>query len=249
MHLELAPLCRTNFKWPGEPSVREQNSMRFHLGAIPETPDFTPDSSWRSLREPTPWVMQFLAIPIGVAAVVVVVLLWFQITPLAEVTGPLSMSAFLLSFVGIIVVHELVHVGIHPMVGRSRHSFLGFWPSRVLFFAHYTGELTRNRFVAILLMPLVVISFVPLIVAAVTHVASGWAAYISAFNALLACGDILGAGIVLFQVPATAIVRNQGWSTYWREQTTDAELGAAPNGGPASSTDNSGVANRPPSVS
>ncbi len=198
--------------------------MRFHVGAIPETPDFTPDSSWRSLREPTPWVMQFLAIPIGLAAAAIVAFLWFTITPLAKVTGTLSIPAFLLSFAGIVVVHELVHAAVHPMAGRSPLSIVGFWPSRVLFYATYTGELARNRFVVILLMPLVAISFVPLIAAAVARVSSEWAAYISAFNALLACGDIFGVGIVPWQVPATAIVRNQGWRTYFREPTTGAEI-------------------------
>lgn len=106
------------------------------------------------------------------------------------------------------------------MSGRSPHSILGFWPSRVLFYAHYDGEMTRNRFIAILLMPFVVISVVPLLVSAVAQVTSGWVAYISAFNALLACGDMLGAGMVVFQIPATAIVRNQGWRTYWRAHET-----------------------------
>ena|GEM_PF-6577884 len=72
-------------------------------------------------------------------------------------------------------------------------------------------------FVAILIMPLVVISIVPLLVAAVAQASSGWIAFISAFDALLACVDILGAGMVLLQIPATAIIRNQGWRTYWRE--------------------------------
>jgi hypothetical protein len=154
--------------------------MRFHIGAIPETPDFSPDASWRALREPTPWVMQLLAFPIGIAAAAVVALLWFKITPLEGVTATLSLPAFLLSFAGIVVVHELVHASVHPMAGRSPYSILGFWPSRVLFYAAYTGELTRNRFVAILLMPLVAISLVPLLVAAAAQATSGWAAYISA---------------------------------------------------------------------
>ena len=169
--------------------------------------------------------MQLLALPIGVATAAIVGFLWFRTTPLAEITGTLSIPAFLLSFAGIIVVHELIHAAIHPMSGRSPHSILGLWPSRMLFYAAYTGELTRNRFVAILLMPLVVISFLPLLIATAAQVTSGWAAYVSAFNALLACGDIFGAGMVLVQVPGTAIVRNQGWRTYWRERVTNAESG------------------------
>jgi Putative zincin peptidase len=196
--------------------------MRFHLGAIPNSPDFAPDASWSSLREPSPWLAQLIALPIGVVAAATLAVFWFLVTPLGHVTPTISVSAFFLSFAGIVVVHELIHALGHPMAGRSSHSILGFWPSRVLFYAHYDGELSRNRFIAILLMPLVIISIVPLLVAAVIQVTSGWAAFISAFNALLACGDMLGAGMVLFQIPATRIVRNQGWRTYWRKHESHA---------------------------
>ena len=212
--------------------------MRFHLGAIPEAPEFRPEPPWRPLREPTPWVMQLLAVPIGIATAAGVAVLWILTTPLGEVAMKWSASAFLLSFAGLIVVHELIHAAVHPLQGRSPHSILGFWPSRILFYAAYTGELTRNRFIAILLMPLVVISFVPLMVAAALQLTSAWMAFVSAFNALLACGDIFGAGLVWWQVPATAIVRNQGWRTYWREETASAEPSSPPNGGASASVDN-----------
>jgi hypothetical protein len=131
----------------------------------------------------------------------------------------MSLPAFLLSFAGMVVVHELIHALVHPMAGRSPHSILGFGPS-VGFYAHYDGELSRNRLVAILLMPLLIISIVPLLVSAVTQVSSGWAAVVSTFNAFCACADMLEAGLVLFQIPATAIVRYKGWRMFWKEHDT-----------------------------
>jgi hypothetical protein len=191
--------------------------MRFHLGAIPSSPDFLPESPWKPLREPAPWLFQFIAFPVGIITAALVTVLWFVITPLQAATPKVSWPAFLLWFAGIVVVHELIHAAVHPMTGRSPRSILGFWPSRLLFYAHYDGSLPRNRFVAILLMPLLIISFTPLLIAVATQITSGWLAFISSFNALLACGDMLGAGMVLFQIPADAVVRNQGWRTYWRE--------------------------------
>ena len=190
--------------------------MRFHLGAIPSSPDFVPDASWRSLRQPSPWLEKLLLLPIGVVAAVVVAALWFLVTPLRDITPAMSLLAFLLSFAGMVVVHELIHALVHPMAGRSPHSILGFGPS-VGFYAHYDGELSRNRLVAILLMPLLIISIVPLLVSAVTQVSSGWAAFVSAFNAFCACADMLEAGLVLFQIPATGIVRYRSLRIYWRE--------------------------------
>ena len=108
-------------------------------------------------------------------------------------------------------------------------------------YATYDGELTRSRWLAILLTPFVVISIVPLVVAGVAQVAKVWVAYISVVNAYLASGDILAAGWFLFELPADAVVRNQGRKAYLREKPTRAEPSAARNGGPATQPGNSEV--------
>ena len=196
--------------------------MRFHLGDIPGSPDFVPDASWKPLRQPSPWMGLFAAYPIGVVAAGMVSILWLAITPFQfqDVTSTMSLRGFLVSFAGMVVVHELIHLVVHPMSGRSPHSIVGAGGPTAGVYAHYAGEMTRNRFVAILLMPLVIISFLPLLVAAVTQVSSGWVAFISAFNAFGACVDTLDAGLVLFQIPATATVRCRGLRIYWREHDT-----------------------------
>jgi len=162
------------------------------------------------------------AYPIGVVAAGMVSILWLAITPfqLQDVTSTMSLRGFLVSFAGMVVVHELIHLVVHPMSGRSPHSIVGAGGPTTGVYAHYAGEMTRNRFVAILLMPLVIISFVPLLVASVAQVSSGWIAFISAFNAFGACADTLDAGLVLFQIPAAATVRCRGLRIYWREHDT-----------------------------
>ena len=178
-----------------------------------------PDASWRSLRAPPPWLGGLLALPIGVVAAVVVVVLWLLVMPLRDITSTISLPVFLFSFAGIVVVNELIHALVHPMAGLSPHSILGFGPS-VGFYANYDGEMSRNRLVAILLMPLLIISIVPLLVSAVTQVASGWVAFVSAFNAFFGCDDMLDAGLILFQIPANRIVRFHSWWIYSREHDT-----------------------------
>lgn len=196
--------------------------MRFHCGAIPTSPDFVPDASWKSLREIRPWLVQFIALPIGIVTAGLVAILWLAITPLRLAAFAITPMSFLVSFVGIVVVHELIHAAVHPLAARLSRSILGFWPSCGLFYAHYDGELSRNRSLAVLLMPLFVISIVPLLVAAVLQSAAGWVAFISCFNALLACGGVLGVALLLFQIPANATVRNQGWRTYWKKHESRA---------------------------
>ena len=194
--------------------------MRFHLGAIPSSPDFVPDAPWRSLRQaPSPWMENLLALPIGVVAAVIVAALWFLLTPLRDIMPAMSLPAFLLLFAGLVVVHEGIHALVHPMAGLSPRSILGFWAS-LGFYAHYDGEMSRNRLVVILLMPLLTISIAPLLVSAVMQVSCGWVAFFSVFNFLCGCGDMLLAGLVFFQIPATAIVRFKSWRIFWREHDT-----------------------------
>ena len=190
--------------------------MRFHWGAVPKSPDFTPDEAWHPLKEFSPWLAQLASLPIGLAAAAGVVVLWFTITPLHDVAQFFSMPVFLIASIGFVIVHELIHAAAHPLAGRSSRSLLGIWPSRLIAYACYDGELTRNRFVIILLMPFLVITFAPLLFAIITRSALEWMAFISVLNAMGSSVDILVAIMLLVQVPPTGIVRNQGWWTYWR---------------------------------
>ena len=143
-----------------------------------------------------------------------VALTWIILTPfegmLRNIHFPLPITGFLICLIGVLIVHELIHAAIHPMSGFSPRSILGFWPSRMLLYATYDGELTRNRYVVILLMPFIVISIIPIFVAAIVHVLNVWIVYITILNAFLACGDVLSASMLL-QIPTNAIIRSQGW--------------------------------------
>lgn len=197
--------------------------MRFHLGTIPETQEFLLDSSWKPLREPTPWVMQFLALPLGIIACIIIGFLWFFLTPIMDRSfDSLDSLEMVLASIAIIPIHELIHAAVHPHSGLSANSILGFWPSRLLFYAHYIGELSRGRFIAILLMPLLIISIVPLFACAIADRSSALLAFTSTLNVLSACGDMFGVGLLLFQVPSNATVRNQGWKTFWKIHDTKA---------------------------
>jgi hypothetical protein len=170
-------------------------------------------------QAPAPWKENLLALPIGVVAAAVLAALWFLLTPLRDITPAMSLPAFLLLLAGLVIVHELIHALVHPMAGLSPRSTLGFWAA-LGFYAHYEGEMSRSRLVTCLLMPLLVLSIVPLVVSAVTQVSSGWVAFVSAFNAFCASVDLLLAGSLLGQVPAAAIVRFKSWRIFWRAHET-----------------------------
>ena len=194
--------------------------MRFRLGPLPEAPDFTPDNSWTLVREPTMGGFQLRAIPIAVVTTVLLAVLWIMLTPVRHAIGahtfPLPIFNFVGCLLGVLVIHELIHASFHPKVGISEDTVIGFWPSRMFIYTIYVGELTRSRCLAILVMPFIMISVVPLVFAAITQTASFWVAYISILNGLLACGDILAAIMTVRLLPNGAITRTKGWLTYWK---------------------------------
>src|SRR5262245_43081187 len=127
---------------------KAQDKMRFHLGAISNSSSFVPDAPWKALRQaPAPWVENLLALPIGVFAAVLVTVLWIYLTPLRSIIPHISLPAYPLLFVGVGVVHEGIHALTHPMAGFSPRTILGFW-AKLGFYAHYDGEMSRNRLVA-----------------------------------------------------------------------------------------------------
>jgi hypothetical protein len=197
--------------------------MRFHIGSLPSA--FVPHESWRPLREPSPWVMQLCAVPIGFGLALAVGAGWLQLVTASF--GPVRPQEFvgaMLSLGGsllvLIAVHELIHAATHPGWGRSDASVVGVWPSRMLFYGHYTGRLSRNRFLAILAMPFLVLSVLPLALAALGVVPAGFGGFLvawcSTWNALFSCGDVFAIALVLAQIPADSVVQNDGWRTFWK---------------------------------
>lgn len=117
------------------------------------------------------------------------------------------------------LVHELVHISVHPRFGISERSILGVWPAKMVPFAYYNGELSLFRHLAIVVAPLFIISFVPILACGILGRASGPLAVISVLNVLGSSGDIFMSGLLIYQVPWNAKIRGQGGAgggSFWR---------------------------------
>ncbi len=190
--------------------------MRFVWGPIPEDPEFQPlADGWNSLREPEPIRMQFLAIPFMIVTVAVVA------AAIAFGT-PMSLRGvgdwFLLAFLVVIPIHELLHALTQPQFGLTRRTYLGVWPAKLVFYAHYEGELTRERFLFILAVPTIVLTVVPLTACVLFGWNAPFLAAVASANGVSAAGDLFGLFLISTQIPRGALVRNQGWRSYWRRR-------------------------------
>lgn len=200
--------------------------MRFHLGPPPATPNFAPqEQGWTPLREPSPLVLNFLAVPIGLVMAIAIGAAWGmeKLSSLPGLQafgmyGPL-LEPLIVLFVGLpllILGHEWIHTWPYPRGGWTDQTLIAAWPSKMLFYALHLGPLGRNRWLVVYLLPLFVISILPLLVCRLLGINPFAVAAVSTINALLSGGDIIGFGLIARQVPAGAMVQNQGWNTWWK---------------------------------
>lgn len=196
--------------------------MRFHVGPIPEEP--VPDSSWLPIREPGPWLLQAIALPLGLGVAIFTLMCWQWLGLPLEIhfraaEALLFLAGLALSFPLLFIAHELLHAVVHPHFGTTPKSLIGAWPSRMILYAHYHGAMSRNRFLAVFAMPFLGITVLPLVIAAsglLPPSACTVAAWFSSWNAFFACGDYCGIALIFLQIPRAALVQNFGWCSYWK---------------------------------
>lgn len=192
--------------------------MRFRLGPIPISSQFREFDPWMPLREATPWRAWFYAMPFAILNFLILGLPWFLFDSINEESLRVSFHHWPIwrAFLGLVLLHEVCHLLMHPRRGFSRQTIVGFWPSRTLIYVHYDGEKTRNTAICILLTPLLLLSAAPLVLASLCKEAIPLVASLAIANAFVSCLDVYEAALIMSQVPNGAIVRNQGWRTYWR---------------------------------
>lgn len=206
--------------------------MQFVVGPPPDTPDFTPErEGWQQIRVPTPARLLIVGSVVGIPLAASVALgwsRWFSMdTPLLQMDvtalGPLGamvplglLLAGLVSFGGLIALHELVHALACPRFGLSSATTIGIWPSRFLPYADYRKPLLCWRFIIVAAAPFVVISLIPLAFAHATGLAPKSSMVLSVVNALVSGGDALICFVMLAQVPLDAMVQSKRWDIWWR---------------------------------
>lgn len=206
--------------------------MRFVVGPPPDTPDFAPDQEgWERIRIPTPGRLLIFGSLAGVPLAAALALgwsKWFSLdTPLVQIDvtafGPAGalvplgiLLLGILSFGGLIALHEVVHVLGGPRFGLSSATVIGVWPSRCLPYADYQGPLPCWRFMLVAAAPFIVLSLTPLVLAHVAGCVSRFSMMLTIANALVSGGDAILCFVVLAQVPLDGVVQSKQWAIWWR---------------------------------
>ena len=118
--------------------------------------------SWRPLCEPDADFAQLLTFPLAFVAGTAILVLWLVLAPFAPVSP--GFVQILCVFAALVPLHELTHAATFPQRAPAGHSTLAFSPLRLKLCAEYDGTLSRTRLVTSLVMPLLVISLLPVLV-------------------------------------------------------------------------------------
>ncbi len=195
--------------------------MRFVKGPIPENEAFQPEmAGWNKIKELDPKWLGWIAFPFGLP--VASALLWISNLQFSGIRD-LSFPHFLIILLGTYAlspIHEYLHALFMPKSQSDDGVVLGYWKEKKIFFAHYEGEMARNRLLLIMVAPLLCISVIPVVVLTVLEINLSLFTGILLFHAILCGADLYGFSSVLLRIPNKALIRNKGWRTYWRPRAS-----------------------------
>jgi len=152
--------------------------MRFHVGNVPGTGAGPSEADgWHRIHSPGSCAGYFLA---GLAGILFFAVLFLWLIVVSFLTTPSPTGSVEETAPGIVVLlavllhvplHELLHAAWHPRWGLSPQTVLVVWPARLHFGVYYDGCMTRRRWLAMRLAPLVFLSFLPAALLTVSHLA------------------------------------------------------------------------------
>lgn len=201
--------------------------VKFQLGPVPLDEAFDPGAEgWNRLQEPRPGVLMVSAIPLGMVLALPLAWLWSLILPVPAAFSDGATFEFTISLlqivgvlailVGGILIHEMLHALPLAVAGHSENLVLGFWPRHFAPYVAYIGALPLKAQLLSGAMPLVALSVLPLVAALVVPSAAWWLALLSMVNVIGSGADLIMLLLLFRQVPRDAVIRNQGFSTWWR---------------------------------
>jgi hypothetical protein len=168
--------------------------------------------AWRVLQRPDEALSLLLELPIGLSAGMATFVAWVLF---GRVTVfPLSFEAIVGAFVGVTVLHAaILRVALPRGVDKGRMR-----TGRRSAVANATSSqpVSRLHYVAGLLLPLMLLSALPSLIAASLPAWRSVLLVPSVVNALVSAGDLLLVVLVLAQIPATAAVGIHGGDVAWR---------------------------------
>ena len=126
----------------------------------------------------------------------------------------IDLLPLLFSVLGILVVHELIHLLCIPDFIRSDRTYMGI--TYVGGFVYTEEQLTRTRYIIVSFAPFITISIILPFILGMLNLLSPVIIGVLLLNSMGSSVDILIALHVLIQVPFKAYLVANGMDTYWK---------------------------------
>jgi hypothetical protein len=181
-------------------------------------------NQWVKLEEPRNILTALLAsIPFMALNVTITLLIAGMFVPVSFEYFGIAGTSFsfridllplLFSVLGILVVHELIHLLCIPDFIRSDRTYMGI--TYVGGFVYTEEQLTRTRYIIISFAPFITISIILPFILGMLNLLSPVIIGVLLLNSMGSSVDILIALHVLIQVPSKAYLVANGMDTYWK---------------------------------
>ena len=186
--------------------------MKFIIGE-PLDNNFNPQNEeWNSVKKYGLIKYQLFALPIAFGLAILIDLIY----SILSINIFHSYISFIYAALLIIPLHELSHSLLFPKSLISKDVLFGFYPKAFVFFTHYNGIITRNRFILILLAPFLILTVLPLIFIILTGNQNVFLAKMVFINALSSSIDLLTVIKTIKEIPKNGFIRNKGFKSYWK---------------------------------
>lgn len=187
--------------------------MQFAREPLVGSSPYPYDVAWRQVHDIAADVGQVFAIVVGAVLCIAAFALWIVAVPFHPVR--IDYATLLIAAAMVLFFHELAHAATFTW-GRDRGRRVEVVLQKYRPHLRYHGAVSRSRYIAVLLAPLVAITLLPILASIALSLRSGDLVVISLLNALVSGGDVLAAALVLLQVPANGIVQRRGDCVIWR---------------------------------
>ncbi|RSD29081.1 DUF3267 domain-containing protein [Mesobacillus subterraneus] len=194
---------------------------------VPKTNEIThlklTHNGWTQIQEPeTSSKAILLSIPFMLAASIFSLLIISLFSDITLKDFGISKDSLIItinlgvivSFILLVIVHELLHLIFIPGFARSKKTTVGLtiWGG----FVATEEELSRKRYLLVTLAPFVILTVIVPMLLGVFGLMTTTFKWLIFLNAIGSSVDLLIAAMILKQVPRGAILIQNGQRTYWK---------------------------------
>jgi hypothetical protein len=187
--------------------------MQFAREPLVGSSPYPYDLAWRQVHDIAADMGQVFSIVVGAVLCIAAFTLWIVAVPFHPVR--IDYASLIVATTIVVFFHELAHAATFTW-GRDRGRRVECAFQKYRPHLRYHGAVSRSRYIAVLLAPLVALTLLPIVASVALSLHSGDLVVISLLNALVSGGDVLAAALVLLQVPANGIVQRRGDCVIWK---------------------------------